>query len=129
MLLYHSLYICDIVLVISFVTFRHLINDMAVLDATPFVLGSCYICDIVLVISFVTFRHLINDMAVLDATPFVLGSCYICDIVLVISFVTFRHLINDLYRQILVAYKLGYRPFGTKSEKDHRAFLIFVSVN
>jgi hypothetical protein len=28
MLLYHSLYICDIVLVISFVTFRHLINDM-----------------------------------------------------------------------------------------------------
>ena len=28
MLLYHSLYIFDIVLVISFVTFRHLINDM-----------------------------------------------------------------------------------------------------
>ena len=85
---------------------------VAVLDATPFVLGSCYICDIVLVISFVTFRHLINDMKMeicifftpnknkrsccgLTHTLFMAGSQSSSTYILVL----------DLYRQILVAYK------------------------
>ena len=81
MLLYHSLYICDIVLVISFVTFRHLINDMKM-----------EIC------IFFTSNKNKRSCCGLTHTLFMAGSQSSSTYILVL----------DLYRQILVAYKYIY---------------------
>ena len=78
MLLYHSLYICDIVLVISFVTFRHLINDMKM-----------EIC------IFFTPNKNKRSCCGLTHTLFMAGSQSSSTYILVLY----------LYRQILVAYK------------------------